>query len=311
MDLETPASAAARRAQQLAALVNGHPERVEAALPELAALLRSTWDDGDDDALADVVAALGLAHEPRAAELLLPLARAGHPDPEVRCTVARALAGGVDVEPLRTEVVAALVPMTADPVDDVRDWACFALGLDEADDPASRDALAARLDDPHEDTRDEALRALAATGDDRALAAAVVVLSRPGPIGLLHLEAAAELAHPALVAPLEVLARAWVHAPDAFSEAADVALRRCRPQSAVAAAAVEEQLRRVAADARRRGVPHGELRGSWPRTRVVDVDASGRPLPHQVPLRLWSHDDDPALAVLPQLVGTFVLRGSP
>ncbi|MEH3078759.1 MAG: HEAT repeat domain-containing protein [Quadrisphaera sp.] len=309
MDPETPPTGSALRAQELLDLVNGHPENVDAALPELAALLRTAHDDGDDDALALAVCALGFAHDDRATALLLPLARAGHPDPDVRLALARALSSSADAEPLHTDVVAALVPMTADRVDDVRDWSCSSLGLQEADDPAARDALAVRLDDPHLDTRCEALRALAATGDVRALDALVVVLSGPDPVTLLQLEAAAALGDPSLVEPLERLARGWADDADEFTDAVDLALRRCRPGAATAAAALEAQLREVAADARRRGVPHGELHGSWPSTRVVDVDGAGEPVAGQVPSRLRWVDDDPASAELSQLVGTFVLSG--
>lgn len=313
VDPETPPTGAALRAEELLDLVNGHPENVDASLPELAALLDATHDDGDDDALALTVCALGFAHDDRATALLLPLARAGHPDPDVRLALARALSSSADAEPLHTDVVAALVPMTADPVDDVRDWACFALGLQEADDPATRDALAVRLDDPHVDTRCEALRALAATGDVRALDALVVALSGPEPVTVtqLQLEAAAALADPSLVEPLERLARGWADDADEFTDAVDLALRRCRPEAATAAAAVEARLREVAVDARRRGVPHGELHGSWPSTRVVDVDGAGEPVAHQVPSRLWWVDDDPARAELSQLLGTSVLPGQP
>ena len=51
----------------------------------------------------------------------------------------------------------------------MRDWATFALGtLADEDTPALRDALAARLDDPDEDTRLEAVHGLALRGDHRA-----------------------------------------------------------------------------------------------------------------------------------------------
>ena len=70
--------------------------------------------------------------------------------------------------PART-TLAALIALSADPEAAVRDWATFALGtLAEQDSPALRDALAARLDDPDEDTRLEAIHGLALRGDDRA-----------------------------------------------------------------------------------------------------------------------------------------------
>ncbi len=302
-------SASLRRARALAERVSGHPEHMSDALPELADLLASTRDGGDDDALAAVVSALGQAGDPRATELLLPLAAAGHPDAEVRTALARALSTGTDVEPVRTRAVAALVAMTTDPDEDVRDWACFALGMNDAADPSSCDALAARLDDPHRVTRDEALRALAATGDRRALAAVRSALTGPtdaGLVSLLQIEAAAELADPSLLAPLGELARRWADDEDDFTAAVDIAVRRCRPEAALAAARVEGQLQDVAERARRSGAPHGRLIGSWPRTRVEEVGATGRPTPGQVMSRLWWADDDPARASPGQLIGTSI-----
>ena len=63
----------------------------------------------------------------------------------------------------------------------MRDWATFALGtLAEADSRQLRDALAARLDDPDEDTRLEAVHGLAVRGDPRAEAPARDLLAAHG-----------------------------------------------------------------------------------------------------------------------------------
>ncbi len=71
------------------------------------------------------------------------------------------------------EALNALIELSADADAKVRDWATFALGtLAEADSPALRDALAARLDDADEDTRMEAVHGLALRGDERAEAPA-------------------------------------------------------------------------------------------------------------------------------------------
>ena len=80
-----------------------------------------------------------------------------------------------------TAVLDALIALSGDAEDDVRDWATFALGtLAEADDPALRDALAARLDDPDEATRLEAVHGLAVRGDARAEAPARDLLAAHG-----------------------------------------------------------------------------------------------------------------------------------
>ena len=90
------------------------------------------------------------------------------PDTYVREAVAFALGGRPGEETLQ-----ALIELSADADAKVRDWATFALGtLAETDSPALRDALAARLDDPDEDTRMEAVHGLALRGDERAQAPA-------------------------------------------------------------------------------------------------------------------------------------------
>jgi len=62
----------------------------------------------------------------------------------------------------------------------VRDWATFGLGSQiDRDDTQVRDALMARLEDPDEDTRVEALRGLAARGDERATPPLLVELDGP------------------------------------------------------------------------------------------------------------------------------------
>lgn len=227
-------SAALLRARDLGEAINGHPERVDAALPELAALLARARPGGpEDDAelLFAVVEALGHAYDERAALLIVPLAEAGHPDPEVRFVVAANVANGVESEPARARVSAALVRMSTDPADDVRDWACFGLLQLEAGGAEVRDALAARLDDPHLDTRSEALLALARLGDARALPVLLARLTDADDVTLLVLKAAAEWADPVLLPALEELAEEWGDDDDEHTAVLVVALRRCHPGS--------------------------------------------------------------------------------
>jgi len=69
------------------------------------------------------------------------------------------------------------VELSGDPAPRVRDWATFGLGSQiDRDDTQVRDALMARLEDPDEDTRVEALRGLAARGDERAIPPLLVEL---------------------------------------------------------------------------------------------------------------------------------------
>lgn len=88
-----------------------------------------------------------------------------HPDRSLRHAVAYGLAGSDDAS-----AIAALIVLSGDPDDDVRDWATFALARQTAiSTPAMRDALAVRLEDPHDDTRAEALVGLALRGDARVI----------------------------------------------------------------------------------------------------------------------------------------------
>jgi hypothetical protein len=144
----TQPAGSALRAREIGEAINGHPELVNGVLAELAALLAVAKDDETSRA---TVRALSFVHDDRGAKLLLPLARAGHPDAEIREAVAAALSSGVETEGVREQVIAALVPMTADPAAGVRGWACFSLGLLDADSAEVREALVARLDDEHAD----------------------------------------------------------------------------------------------------------------------------------------------------------------
>lgn len=101
--------------------------------------------------------------EPRGVAPLAALAR--HPEPRVRFAVVHGLMRQED-----ERAVAALTALTADEDADVRNWATFGLGSQLArDTPAIRDTLAARLDDEHHDTREEAMHALAMRLDERAI----------------------------------------------------------------------------------------------------------------------------------------------
>jgi hypothetical protein len=117
------------------------------------------------DDLADAVA---WCAEPAALATVLSLV--DHPDPAVRRAVAQVLPR-LTGRPRPAGVVPALITLSDDSTADVRDCACHALGtrLSEVDTPLLRDALAARLSDPHRDTRGEALVGLARRHDPRVL----------------------------------------------------------------------------------------------------------------------------------------------
>jgi HEAT repeat protein len=102
-----------------------------------------------------LIAALGHTRAEQAKDAVLGFA--DHADPDVRFSVAVALpAVGFD-----DDVVAALRRLSADENADVRDWATFGLSQSGSSDPETIDALIARVGDPDDDTRAEAILGLA------------------------------------------------------------------------------------------------------------------------------------------------------
>jgi hypothetical protein len=145
---------------------------------------------------AELAEAVAWCYDDAALPVVLTLA--GHDDARVRRAVAQAVPGVLgDADP--TDAVAVLIALTADTDDDVRDWACFALGtqLSELDDASVRDALAARLSDPHDDARCEALLGLARRRDRRALPVLQVRLAGER-VFSLEIDAAGALGDPSL-----------------------------------------------------------------------------------------------------------------
>lgn len=152
---------------------------------------------------AQVLACLANAcvdfHDDAVVTMLAP--HAGHSDEAVREAVLHALRRSA-----RPEALAALISLSRDSVDELREWATFALGsqLPLVDGPEVREALAARLTDSHEATRDEAVIGLGLRGDARAIGPLSAMLER-GFVGQALFEAARALAAPKLREPLEAL----------------------------------------------------------------------------------------------------------
>ncbi|WP_418956465.1 ankyrin repeat domain-containing protein [Streptomyces tritici] len=141
-------------------------------------LLRELSREARDGVLVQaVVAGLGQYGDPAALPEIL--RHAGHPDPDVRRTVAVAATGLVPEGDARA--VDALVALSRDADAGVRDWATLALAETPGDAPAVREALAARLADPDPDTAAEAARGLAIRQDPRAVDALLRLLSSEGP----------------------------------------------------------------------------------------------------------------------------------
>jgi hypothetical protein len=129
-----------------------------------AILRRLATREHDPDLLTWVVTWLG-HHEADALPELLALV--DHDGDDVRAAVAKNLP--MTMPSGHPGGVAALIGLTRDRCEHVRDWATFALATGEEDTPAIRTALAARLDDPHLTTALEAAGGLAARGDRAAL----------------------------------------------------------------------------------------------------------------------------------------------
>jgi HEAT repeat protein len=144
-----------------------------------------------------------------------------HPDDDIRYAVAFALAGRDD-----ERAIAALITLTTDASVKVRDWATFGLASQtDWDGPQLRTALRARLTDPDNVTRGEALKGLASRRDPGAVEAVIAELCGPDP-SEYAVEAAEELAEPRLVPALEAL-RGRVFA----GEWLEGVIERCRGES--------------------------------------------------------------------------------
>jgi HEAT repeat protein len=286
------------RAQELADEVSGQPHNVEAALPELADLLEGT---DDTEVLIAVILALAEAWDERAVPLLLPLV--DHPDALVREAATLALPNGVTSAAVRDLVVPVLVARAYDDADEVRNWACFGLRQLGADGPDVRQALTDNLANPDLDTRSEALVALARLGDPAALPATMAWLGAdPDDVAVLELQAAAELADPALLPVLERLSQAWAGDEDEHVEMLAFALARCRPEAADSAAALEQLLVSGVNSAveEGRGI---RLEGSYPRTAAhILRPEGGEPESYLV----WD-DEEPESFDLEQQVASFVI----
>lgn len=146
---------------------------------------------------ADVLNSLGIAfghlHDARGADSMV--AFKNHPDVDVRRAVAFTVTS-----------VPALIELSADLDDDVRDWATFSLGsrLEEVDTPALRQALIARLTDSHDDTRREAMVGLAQRGDRATVEPVRLELLGPHP-RVYAIESAGLLGDPSFLPRLREL----------------------------------------------------------------------------------------------------------
>lgn len=114
--------------------------------------------DQSDDVVSAVVVALGHRADSRAINHIIKLK--DHPDCGIRGNVAYALGIISDDSP---SVIETLIQLSADKVDDVRNWAVFGLGTQiDKDSPEIRQALVSRLKEKDSEIRGEAIVGLAA-----------------------------------------------------------------------------------------------------------------------------------------------------
>ncbi len=117
----------------------------------------------DEDVMQMICYAFGRNPEAGVVEPLVKLK--DHPSARVRDALVFGLLG--QENDLAAE---ALIELSGDPDDEVRNWATFGLGQQiDIDPPGIREALIRRLDDPFDAVRGEALRGLAKRGDERVI----------------------------------------------------------------------------------------------------------------------------------------------
>jgi len=175
----TDAIKRARGADVIAQLGADLPGR---AFPEDSFIVIASLMKGEADmrALSSEIHALGHIGNPRAVRMLAPFR--SHPNAEIRFALACTLGSFAD-DPMAID---ALVQLTRDEDEDVREWATFGIGaLCKVDSPAIREALLARLDDSFEDARQEAIVGLARLKDERVLPALLTGLDEPEPLDVI------------------------------------------------------------------------------------------------------------------------------
>ena len=173
--------------------------------------------------LYSVAVALGHRQDPRAIEPLVGFK--DHPDDLVRYGVVYGLLGHENALAVQT-----LIELALDPDADVRDWATFGLGsLLDADTPAIRAALFARLADGDSDTRGEAMVGLARRHDHRIVEPLLNELEA-GQFGSLLIEAAAEIGDSHLYPVLVRLREEWEGDKDGWLyQELEETLGKCQP----------------------------------------------------------------------------------
>jgi len=194
-------------------------------LNQTVLLLKSMLEnEGTPSVIAAIATAFVDLGHPAAIDLLRPFVT--HPDAAVREAVVHGLL------PVARQAIPELIILSKDENEAVRDWATFGLGsqLGEradpglVDTPEVRNALAERLDDPHDETRAEATLGLAVRRDERAIPVIAREL-KSGTAWTHYVEAAELLADSRLYDTLLNLSKTG-HSPADLT----AALAACDPQ---------------------------------------------------------------------------------
>jgi len=199
-------------------------------------LFRMLATEEDPGALNAIAVAFGHLDDPRCIDLVLPLRL--HPDSDVRFGVVRAFSAYHTRK--CTAAITALIELSNDVDDEVRDWATFGLGALSApededfsffDTPEIRDALWARVSDSYVDARMEAFVGLAYRKDPRIIKPLLEALAADN-VDEMAIEAAEELGDPRLLPALLELKDWWPGDSRWDAEMLDKAIASCGGNSA-------------------------------------------------------------------------------
>lgn len=154
----------------------------------------------DIETLVPIIVALGHTQdEMDHTKLDRVIAYADHEDSDIRFAVVQALS-----KHNYLPAITALITLSADLDDEIRDWATFALGsMIDGDTPEIRRALWARIEEEdHWDTYSEAITGLALRKDPGIYDVILKELQKDDPTSLIF-EASAEFGDPRLLEPME------------------------------------------------------------------------------------------------------------
>ncbi len=251
----------------------------------LGALATELATAGSTAALQGLVCGLSDLSDIRAATHIIPLA--DHDDEDVRYTVTSSLPCACGFKPL-PDAVDAMIRLTADSDHDVRDWACFGLHQMSAESDEAREALAARLDDPHDETRSEARNALADLGDERVIPHLMDLLSQDS-VWTRDVETAGLIADTRLYPLLKKIETWWEDDNDDI-KVLETALHRCDPRAAEMAAEHERAILPLLNEQAAKQGGRFELAGNYPMTKLR-VFLNNKLIHNE---RFWQNEDPSA-----------------